>query len=91
MSETSFFAASRFVVSRQVGPEVVESRHDRFCHSLLDPLRGSLLRREVKVHVVDDVVRRFGNNVSLTWNLGFCARSHSTFSSFMVVSSTFTS
>ena len=44
--------------------------------SLLDPLRGSLLRREVKVHVVHDVVRRFGNNVSLTWNLGFCARSH---------------
>ena len=28
---------------------------DRFCHSLLDPHRGSLLRHEVKVHVVDDV------------------------------------
>ena len=29
-----------------------------------------------KVHVVDDVVRRFGNSVSLTWNLIFCTRSH---------------
>ena len=73
------------------GLKLFDSRHDRFCHSLLDPFRGSLLRREVKVHVVGDVVRRFGNNVSLTWNLGFCARSHSTFSSFTAVSSMFTS
>ena len=32
--------------SRRAGPEALESRHDGFCHSLLDPLRGSLLRRE---------------------------------------------
>ena len=73
------------------GLKLFESRHDRLGHSLLDPVRGSLLRLQVKVHVVDDVVRRFGNSISLTWNLGFCARSHSTFSSFTVVSSTFTS
>ena len=80
-----------FLSEPRVGPEAVESRLDRFCHSLLDPLHGSLLRREVKVHVVDDVVRRFGNSVNLTWNLIFCARLHSSFSSFTVVSSTFMS
>ena len=58
---------------------------------MLDPLRGSLLRREVKVLDGDDVVRCFGNSVSLTWNLGFCARSHSEFNFFTVVSRTFTS
>ena len=39
-------------------------------------LRGGLLRREAKIHVVDDVVRRFGKNVSLGISVSAHAHTH---------------
>ena len=63
LSDTSFFVPSRFVE--------IESGLKLFESQPLDPLRGSLLLREVKVHFV----RRFGM-ISLSLGISVSAHAH---------------